>query len=247
SNKLSPAPTTIPELAEIAPPAVPESDRPRVTTPKLREPLASTERLPSPPAVEAPKPKPDIPDPADYSLADVGQRAGLKQPQSPEQERETITQIVPTTPDRAETEATIAHSGSGKSDVSSTISSSKELTANDSNAGADRVAESNDIAPDLAANNSVIQPSQIQQITTYFEQRWQPPADLNQSLEYRLIMQADGSIKRVIPLGRGARLYLTQTGMPLDGEPLIAATSSEESSVIRLLLNPDGGVQAFIE
>ena len=81
----------------------------------------------------------------------------------------------------------------------------------------------------------------------YFEQKWQPPGELKQSLEYRLLLNADGSIKRVVSLGKGSQLYLDQTNIPVNGELFISPLSESQSSTIRLLLNPDGRVQAFTE
>ncbi|NJL53641.1 MAG: hypothetical protein HC930_18415, partial [Hydrococcus sp. SU_1_0] len=89
--------------------------------------------------------------------------------------------------------------------------------------------------------------SQIEAVTAYFEDKWQPPGDLSQSLEYRLLLDRHGSIKRVIPLGKAAQLYLSQTNIPVNGEPFIAPLTPSQSSTIRLLLNPNGGVQVFTE
>ena len=50
-----------------------------------------------------------------------------------------------------------------------------------------------------------------------------------------------------MPLGKAARLYLSQTNIPIDGEQFISPVSKAESSIIRLLLNPDGRVQVFAE
>ncbi|MEO0688444.1 MAG: DUF4335 domain-containing protein, partial [Cyanobacteria bacterium J06649_11] len=67
----------IPELNEITPPNSPDPNR-QPATPKLDEPIASANRLPPPPAVETPKPKPNIPDPANYSLPQVARQSGLE-------------------------------------------------------------------------------------------------------------------------------------------------------------------------
>ena len=107
---------------------------------------------------------------------------------------------------------------------------------------AEKIAEYN--SPSTIAKSS--QPNQLQQITTYFQEKWQPPAELKQSLEYRLWLNADGTIERVVPLGKASQLYLDRTNIPLKGESFIKSTESQ-SSIVRLLLNPDGGVQALSE
>ena len=91
------------------------------------------------------------------------------------------------------------------------------------------------------------QSSQIQEVIVYFQQRWQPPADLKQSLEYRLLLNADGSIKRVVALGKASQLYLNQSNIPVNGESFVSPLDESQSATVRLLLNPDGRVQAFTE
>jgi len=89
--------------------------------------------------------------------------------------------------------------------------------------------------------------SQTQEIAAYFENNWQPPETLQQSLEYRLFVAPDGSIQKVIPLGKAARTYLDKTKIPLNGESFISPVSTKQSVKVRLLLNPNGKVQAFEE
>ena len=231
----------IPELEEITPPTAPDSDR---QTLKLKEPLASTEKLPPPPAVETPKPKPNIPDPADYPLADVGRRTGLNdldrenavserspEPIEPQNNTDTDSRIL-------------------EQPVETTISQVKpepEQRETDLDLGSDLSNEPLEPSPELAIKNAPNQLSQIEEVTAYFRDRWQPPADLKQSLEYRLFLRTDGSIERVVPLGKAARVYLSQTNIPIDGERFISPVLEAESSIIRLLLNPDGRVQVFAE
>ena len=100
--------------------------------------------------------------------------------------------------------------------------------------------------PDIAFNSKPRQLSQTAEIKAYFQDKWLPPEDLKQSLEYRLYLNDDGSIKKVIPLGKASRLYLSKTNIPVQGEPFISPVT-EENSTIRLLLNPDGRVKTFQE
>ena len=244
AQQQSPPQAAIPELNEITPPTATDSDR-QTATPKLQEPLASTTRLPPPPAVETPKPKPDIPDPADYPLADVGRKAGLNDVENQNKLEE-----------RSPKESAVSEEANSESinlepnptDIASParqkLENRQEINLD---SASDSPSESLETTSDIATQNTPKQLSQIQEVTAYFRDRWQPPADLKQSLEYRLVLREDGSIERVIPLGKAARLYLSQTSIPIKGEEFISPVAEAESFVVRLLLNPDGRVQAFTE
>ncbi|VEP13627.1 conserved hypothetical protein [Hyella patelloides LEGE 07179] len=88
---------------------------------------------------------------------------------------------------------------------------------------------------------------QLQEAASYFRQKWRSQSELQQTLEYRLIINQDGSIKRIIPIGKASEIYLDRTGVPLMGEPFVSAFPQEQSLVIRLLLSPDGEVRTFLE
>ena len=249
SEKPQPKPQVeIPELEEISPPA--DSNKPVAPQPKLTEPLASAKKLPPPPAVDTPKPKPDIPDPADYPLADVARQSGFQNSgkKSPKANQPVESTIVVPAKNQDESVST-----------SSTARPETRLRSSDQNDSVDVESKiSNDLPvkfepngtannPNLAATPPASIAGQLQEITAYFQERWQPPADLRQSLEYRLMLNTDGTIKKVIPLGKASRLYLSQTNIPVNQESFISPIAESESSMIRLLLNPDGRVQAFIE
>jgi hypothetical protein len=88
---------------------------------------------------------------------------------------------------------------------------------------------------------------QIAEARSYFQQRWQPPADLKQTLEYSLLLNPDGSIQRIIPLGQAAGQYIDRTDMPLPGEPFVSALPGGGNPTIRVVLTPDGKVNTFLE
>lgn len=88
---------------------------------------------------------------------------------------------------------------------------------------------------------------QVAEVRSYFQERWQPPEDLSQILEYRLLLTADGSLQRIVPLGQASELYVDRTNMPLMGEPFVAPTGDGSTPQIRLVLKPDGKVQTFLE
>jgi hypothetical protein len=241
----------IPELNEITPPPAPDPRQQSVSTPKLKEPLTSAKRLPPPPAVETPKPKPDIPDPADYELSDVARQSGFDTSTKAKISSNPGAKSASRSPQTAKTETTIL----AKIPASITAPQAKITSRNQSQEKADveiegieRTVETKDsslVKP--TARIAAKQPNQIEAVTAYFEDKWQPPGDLSQSLEYRLLLDRDGSIKRVVPLGKAAQLYLSQTNIPVNGEPFIAPLTPSQSSTIRLLLNPNGGVQVFTE
>lgn len=220
----------IPELNEITPPSLPDPQQ-KTATPKLREPIASITRLPPPPAVETPKPKPNIPDPADYPLSDVARQSGLDNSVKHKNTNDRQTKSVNINPQTA-----------AKTDVLEEIPTATTSPPAKTNL----VKPAQDLAV-KSSSNQPNQPSQAEQITAYFENKWQPPAELKQSLEYRLILDRNGSIIRITPLGKAAQLYLNQTNIPVNGEAFISPLTKSQPDIIRLLLNPDGKVQVFTE
>ena len=227
--------TEVPELNEVVPPQQPDNNKQPKSQPKLNDPLSSAKRLPPPPAVDTPKPKPNIPDPADYPLSDIGRQTGfddLAKSSGEEQTESTIAIPADSDSERASPETEIAES-------QTTVESELDTIQNDSAASS-----TEQIQSDIALN-STSQTSQIQQVIAYFQEKWQPPAELSQSLEYRLVLNPDGSIERVTPIGKASALYLSKTNIPLNGEPFISP--SEAQPAIRLLLSPNGRVQAFAE
>jgi len=254
----------IPELNEITPPPAPDPRQQAVSTPKLKEPLTSAKRLPPPPAVETPKPKPDIPDPADYELSDVARQSGFDTPAKTKISSNQEAKSASRSPQTTKPETTI-YAKTPAPRTTPTTAPQAEITPRNQGQeeadveieGIEKTVETKDLAaPSAIADSSLVKPtfriaakqvSQTEAVTAYFEDKWQPPEDLSQSLEYRLLLDRNGSIKRVIPLGKAAQLYLSQTNIPLNGEPFIAPLTPSQSSTIRLLLNPNGGVQVFTE
>ncbi|MCT7951677.1 DUF4335 domain-containing protein [Ancylothrix sp. C2] len=88
---------------------------------------------------------------------------------------------------------------------------------------------------------------QIDQARDYFQERWKPPASLTQPLEYTLALNADGSIRQVLPRGLTSGRMIDITGMPLANEPFVSPVTGGEPPRIRLVLRPDGRVQTFLE
>ena len=94
--------------------------------------------------------------------------------------------------------------------------------------------------------SKIVQLPQQREIEAYFQQKWQPPAELTRTLEYRLFLAKDGSLTRILPIGKAASIYLDRTGIPLMGEAFVSPLESDLATV-RLLLSPDGEVKTFVE
>ena len=98
-----------------------------------------------------------------------------------------------------------------------------------------------------ASNSNVFDPKQIAEVAKYLKQRWQPPNGLTQTLEYSLTVGVDGSIERILPLGKAARENVSSTGMPAIGQPFISPSKNGQDARIRAVFKPNGKVQAFPE
>lgn len=265
SSSKSESSVEIPQLNDVVPPQVPETPRKPTPNPKLSEPLSSAKRLPPPPAVDTPKPKPDIPDPTDYSLSQyqAARQSGFnnsgKKKNPVNQQTESVIVIPPETKVDKETEINEADTQGitadlGKSDTNPQLKT--EINSNedwelskvhDSPVKSSQESTQSNQNSDLALNNSRSQSHQLEEVKAYFQHKWQPPAELKQGLEYRLFLNPDGSIQKLVPLGKAAKLYVNQTNIPVQGEPFISPISEFQKSTIRLLLSPDARVQAFSE
>lgn len=100
---------------------------------------------------------------------------------------------------------------------------------------------------DTAAGSAFDSIPQVAEVRSYFEERWQPPEGLTQTLEYTLLIGPDGSIQRIVPLGQSAGDYIDRTGMPLVGEPFVTPLEGGKSPRVRVVLSPDGQVRTFLE
>ncbi len=87
----------------------------------------------------------------------------------------------------------------------------------------------------------------MSEVRTYFQDRWQPPEGLTQTLEYTISLGPDGSIQRIVPLGQSAGDYIDRTGMPLVGEPFVTPLQGNQNPKVRVVLSPDGQVRTFLE
>jgi hypothetical protein len=88
---------------------------------------------------------------------------------------------------------------------------------------------------------------QVAEIRNYFQEKWQPPDNLSQTLEYRLRIKSDGSLDQSIPLGKAASLYLSHVPMPNQGQKFVSPLPMPEEQTVRLVLSPNGTVKTFLE
>ncbi len=241
-DRASPS-ATLPQVKDVIPPQVsPDSDR-AIPNPLLTEPLASADKLPPPPPVDLPKPPPDIPDPAKFPIPE-SIASKIKTPTNPpNQDRSSaatsnsqVESTIAVKPETAKTQPTLQPPAT----------KTPQIDSQDRGTGLS-TATIEDNSPVATASKSPTPDSQLQAVKAYFQKNWQPPTDLKQTLEYRLIVKPDGSISRVIPIGRAAEIYLDRTNLPLIGEAFIAPSSRGQNSTIRLSLSPDGSIAAFSE
>jgi hypothetical protein len=88
---------------------------------------------------------------------------------------------------------------------------------------------------------------QVAEAKAFFQGRWQPPKELNQSIEYRLVLSPDGTIREITPLGDTANRFVDRTPIPLIGDKFVSPIRGGGSPTIRLILSPSGEVQTFSE
>jgi hypothetical protein len=107
-------------------------------------------------------------------------------------------------------------------------------------------AESTPATPAANSRLSDVIP-QVAEVRSYLQKRWNPPSGLTQTLEYYLVLNGDGSIQRIIPLGQAAGKYIDVTSMPLPGEPFVSGISGGRNPKIRVVFTPDGKVDSFLD
>ncbi|MCC5636015.1 DUF4335 domain-containing protein [Nostoc sp. CHAB 5844] len=128
------------------------------------------------------------------------------------------------------------------------INSSVPSSAADSNPFVDRLGDNpKTSAPPNVATGTIFDTAQIAEARSFFQKRWQPPSGLNQTLEYSLSLDVDGSIERILPLNKPAREFIDNTGIPAIGKPFVSANKSGQNIRIRVVFSPDGKVQTFSE
>jgi hypothetical protein len=173
--------------------------------------------VPSGAVAQAPQPNP------------AGAAQGINVPPNP-----TVTRQAP--PDTFST--------SQAPSISSTAEAAPEAAAGDVAIAPPPTAR-NRPATDLSRTGVEI--PQTNEVQSYFQQRWQPPENLGETLEYRLTVGANGQVEQITPLGDAAGIYIDRTNMPLLGDQFVSPLTPYQRAMVRVVLAPDGRVQTFLE
>ncbi len=81
----------------------------------------------------------------------------------------------------------------------------------------------------------------------YFQGKWKANPNQPNSLQYVVQVNGNGTVRSVEAQGEAANSYLQQTKLIKTGQKLISPGSGSSDQKIRVLLEPDGNVDAFIE
>ncbi|MDF5726015.1 MAG: DUF4335 domain-containing protein [Rhizonema sp. PD37] len=139
-------------------------------------------------------------------------------------------------------------SGGGRNQLANFQSSSIATSSSSTDALVTRLRQSHKTTIATApTNRSLVDATQLVEAKDYLKKHWQPPTQLKQSIEYSLVIGIDGSIERILPLGKTARDYVDRTGMPLIGERFVSPNKNGQAVRIRAVYSPDGKVQTFQE
>ncbi|MDY6804180.1 MAG: DUF4335 domain-containing protein [Cyanobacteriota bacterium] len=88
---------------------------------------------------------------------------------------------------------------------------------------------------------------QVAEVRKHFEQSWEAPEELDKSLQYSLMLNSDGSIRKVIPIGQASVDFYELTNMPVEEEPFVSDIGEGKTATVRLVLRNNGKVQTFLE
>ncbi|WP_026100350.1 DUF4335 domain-containing protein [Fortiea contorta] len=105
----------------------------------------------------------------------------------------------------------------------------------------------NAASAEVATNSTLFDTPLVSEAREYFQQRWQPPSGLTETLEYSLTVAVDGTIERILPLNKAARDYVDSAGIPTIGKPFVSPSRSGKNLRIRAVLSPDGKVKVLPE
>lgn len=237
---------TIPNAPQAnLPPTPPNPGTPQANAPQTNPANPLTSLTPPPSVLVNPVPRQD-------GSASTPQQSNTRSPNfSISNVPDTIPRSLPqlSSPERANSTAS---SAANRDDTASTPESSTNLTREQRlRTALENQSSSNQNAPDNSKPTTVAAASaagsQIAQAREFFQKNWQPPSNLKQTLEYSIVLDVDGTIQRIEPLGQASRTYVDRSGMPLIGEPFVSPNRTGQTPRIRVVLSPDGKVQAFEE
>ncbi len=96
-------------------------------------------------------------------------------------------------------------------------------------------------------NANTNQNSPVVEAKEYFKKGWQPPAGVKQTLEYSVSINADGTIKRIMPLSNAAGEYIDRTNLPMPGSQFVSPREGGGNTNIYVAFSPDGKVKTSLE
>jgi hypothetical protein len=88
---------------------------------------------------------------------------------------------------------------------------------------------------------------QVTQARAYFRDRWRPPAELNQDIEYSVTINPDGTIRSILPRGQAAEIYQGRTDMPSIGDRFVSPLQNGRNATILIRLFKNGRAEAMLE
>jgi hypothetical protein len=135
-------------------------------------------------------------------------------------------------------------------EIPQTGNNQKDLLTNlpKSNSLATESRGNNPTTTTAAANSETLfDTNQVAEVRNYLSQRWKPPSGLKQPLEYSLTVGVDGALEQILPLGKSARDYVDNAGIPKIGQPFVSSSRNGQNVRVRAVLNPNGKVQVFPE
>ena len=111
------------------------------------------------------------------------------------------------------------------------------------------------VVPDrpIQANNGqvgaeAIENSSLQEAKRYFQGKWKANPTQPNSLQYVLDVNGkNGVVRSVNPQGEAATDYLKQTKLIKPGQKIVSPVAGNSDQKIRVLLQPDGNVDTFVE
>ncbi|WP_295619594.1 DUF4335 domain-containing protein [Chamaesiphon sp. GL140_3_metabinner_50] len=93
-----------------------------------------------------------------------------------------------------------------------------------------------------------VENSSLQETKRYFEGKWKASTTQQNALQYVLQVNGkSGVVRAVAPQGEAATTYLQQTKFIKPGQKLLTPADGGGEQKIRVLLQPDGSVDTFIE
>jgi Domain of unknown function (DUF4335) len=232
----TPPPLTLTPLKPPAPPPV--------GTTVFPAPVPGVPSLPKTPSSPAPAQPTTIEIPGEPNLS-VVPRNSPSAASAPPTDAETTPPRLEGTGDGEDVAPPTATPDAATPDAANSVDNqlaAAGLAAPESSANTRSLAGSSERSAAIPASSN-----QAEEVKTYFQQKWQPPQGLTDTLEYRLLLNADGSLQRILPLGNASANFLDRTNMPLLGEPFVSPTIDGKKPQIRVVLEPDGNVKTFLE